>query len=273
MITIVLAADPPFSEPVCYFEIAPPMRRLIFQPRLVPTLAALCALALTLYLAIWQQGRAAEKRALQSDYDRRTAMPLLSLTGAEVDAQSMRFRRATVSGTWEAGGQIYIDNKFDRNAVGYHVLTPLRIEGSPRYVLINRGWVPRGPEYPVPPKAEPAIGVTEVQGTISQPSTKFLELARETIAGNVWQNITLERYRAAMKLDVLPIVLLATSTDAGLRVVTEQPDAGVAKHVEYMLTWYSLAATVAVLWLVLNLRIRDIPDVTAAEKQPHTESR
>jgi cytochrome oxidase assembly protein ShyY1 len=36
--------------------------------------------------------------------------------------------------------------------------------------------------------------------------------------------------------------------------------------VEYMLTWYSLALTIAVLWIALNLKIRRNPVVTAA---PH----
>jgi cytochrome oxidase assembly protein ShyY1 len=34
----------------------------------------------------------------------------------------------------------------------------------------------------------------------------------------------------------------------------EQPDAGVAKHREYALTWFSLAITTLALWIVLNLR-------------------
>jgi cytochrome oxidase assembly protein ShyY1 len=36
--------------------------------------------------------------------------------------------------------------------------------------------------------------------------------------------------------------------------VTEKPDAGVAKHVEYSLTWYALAATTLALWLAMNLK-------------------
>jgi cytochrome oxidase assembly protein ShyY1 len=37
--------------------------------------------------------------------------------------------------------------------------------------------------------------------------------------------------------------------------VVERPDARADKNLEYMLTWYSLAATVIALWLLLNTRI------------------
>jgi len=40
----------------------------------------------------------------------------------------------------------------------------------------------------------------------------------------------------------------------GLAAVTETPDAGVAKHVEYEYTWLLLALTALVLWVALNVR-------------------
>jgi cytochrome oxidase assembly protein ShyY1 len=41
----------------------------------------------------------------------------------------------------------------------------------------------------------------------------------------------------------------------------------VEKHMEYMLTWYSLALTVLALWVGLNLKIQRIGfDSTAATK-------
>jgi cytochrome oxidase assembly protein ShyY1 len=36
--------------------------------------------------------------------------------------------------------------------------------------------------------------------------------------------------------------------------VRERPDAGVAKHREYELTWFLLAATAGALWIGLNAR-------------------
>ena len=244
-------------------------RHIRFSPRLLPTLAAVAALALTLYLAIWQQNRAAEKRSLQAEFVQRTAAPAMALSSETRDSAALRYRHAIARGEWYPAGQIYLDNKIDdanSGRAGYHVITPLKLSGADTFVLVNRGWIARSKTYPMPPEAPVPNGEVEVHGLNTLPNAHFLELSSAAIDGLVWQNLTVERYRAAMKLDVLPLVLLASATvpnaQQGLQPVTEQPDARVEKHVEYMLTWYSLAVTVIALWIGLNLGISPV-DVQA----------
>jgi surfeit locus 1 family protein len=238
-------------------------REISFTPSLLPTLAALIAVLLTLYLAIWQQGRATEKRALQAEYSARTqALPVVlsNSLGKIENVSEYRYRMANVRGEWQAAKQIFIDNKFsDGGAVGYHVMTPLKIADNNSVVLVNRGWVARSPSYPVLPAVDAPAGEVEVQGQLTIPSKRFLELTANATEGNVWQNLTIERYQQAMKMDVLPWILLASKISPpskGLTLQAERPDAGVEKHVEYMLTWYSLALTVVAIWIGLNLRIQ-----------------
>jgi surfeit locus 1 family protein len=238
-------------------------REISFTPSLLPTLAALTAVVLTSYLAIWQQGRATEKRALQAEYSARTqAEPIVLSSSLEKvkEPNEYRYRLTRARGEWQAAKQIFIDNKFsDSGAAGYHVITPLKIANSNSVVLVNRGWIARTASYPVPPEAKPSAGEVELQGQLTVPSKRFLELSANALQGNVWQNLTIERYQQAMKMDVLPWILLVSKISppsTGLALQSERPDAGVEKHVEYMLTWYSLAVTVVALWVCLNLRIR-----------------
>jgi surfeit locus 1 family protein len=228
---------------------------LSFRPRWIPTLAAAGAIALTLHLATWQQGRAAEKRVLQSTFDERVTLPPLSLASARAD-DAARYRRALAIGEFDTGGQLFIDNKSEGARVGYHVITPLKLSNTNRYVLVNRGFVARGASYPSPPQVSVPQGAVEIKGMLVTLNTKFLELGHAAPANNVWQNLTIERYRAATQRDVESLVLLAENTDPPLIAQSERPDAKVEKHVEYMLTWYSLAATVVILWLVLNLKLK-----------------
>ena len=229
-----------------------------FVPTLVPTLAALGVLCLMLYLGHWQQGRAVEKRALQAEFESRAAALPVAL-GAEIrDPLALRFYRARTQGEWMASEQIFVDNKFDNETVGFHVITPLKIEGTNRYLLVNRGWVPRAASYPAPPSIPVPPGSATVEGVLMLPSARFLELSEATVQGNVWQNLTVERYRTMSGRDVLPLVLLANTATAPLKPVSELPDARAEKHVEYMLTWYSLAATVVVLWVGLNVKLERV---------------
>src|SRR5262249_26213194 len=107
---------------------------------------------------------------------------------------------------------------------------------------------PRAPPVDVPQ------GLVEIQGTAVLPPRRFLELSAETVAGNVWQNLSIERVARAKRLTLVPVVVLADTTPPGLLPMREKPDAGIERHRESSLTWYSLAATALALWVVLNIR-------------------
>jgi surfeit locus 1 family protein len=241
----------------CVMPILFNTKRFIFAPTLMPTLAALMAIALTLYLGNWQQGRAAEKRLMQADFDQRATMQAVQLNAESIELARDVYRKADVRGSYDAAGQLFIDNKSDGATVGYHVITPLKLTNDNRYLLINRGFVARGSSYPAPPKVSVPSGELVISGTLYQPSGKFLELGQApTQSGNIWQNLTVQRYIEATQRDTLPLLLLLAKADDGLKIEPLRPDARVEKHVEYMLTWYSLAVTVLMLWLVLNLKRR-----------------
>jgi len=232
------------------------LTQLRFQPPLVPTVAALVTLVMTVHLGNWQRGRVAEKTQLQASLDLRVVEPPLHVDGELVVERDV-FRRAIARGVYDAAGQIFLDNKSEGATVGYHVVTPLFIDGTTSVLLVNRGFVPRSAAYPQPPFVGVPAGLVEVRGMLSLPTAKFLELGEQSpVQGSVWQNLTIERYRQRTGRHVAGLMLLANPTDAGLTHISERPDAKVAKHVEYMLTWYSLATTVVVLWLVLNLKLK-----------------
>lgn len=225
-----------------------------FSPRPVPTLAALAMLALLLSLGRWQVNRAGEKEERQALYDMRAKEAPYKLAGPVDAADALVFRRVEASGRYLAEGQVYIDNRLNEGRAGFHVVTPLQLEGTSAVVLVNRGWIARTAEYPKAPPVAVPEGPVRVVGMAVVPPARVLELSSETVTGSVWQNLSIARYRERTKLDALPVVVLASVPAPGAVAVVEKADAGIAKHQEYALTWFSLAATVAVLWIALNLR-------------------
>ncbi len=225
-----------------------------FAPRAVPTVAAIAFVALTVFLGRWQVDRGAEKETRQALLEGRLREPPVVLTGSVDDAEPLVFRRVRAAGAWIAEGQIFIDNRIREGRAGFEVVTPLRLEGRREAVLVNRGWIARGPEYPRAPDVAIPAGRVEVAGTAVVASRRFLELSADTVSGNVWQNLDLGRYRARAGIAVLPVVIDADAPGAGLAAVRERPDAGIEKHREYALTWFSLAALAAALWVALNMR-------------------
>ena len=227
-----------------------------FSPRPVPTLAAALLIALTMWLGFWQLDRAQQKRERQALFESRMADSPVRLTGVGSTSQALLYRRVEAQGRWNAAGQVYIDNQIHDGRAGFHVITPLVLTGGTAAVLVNRGWIARDAAYPRAPAVPVPEGDTRVTGLASLPPARFLELSGEAVTGDVWQNLSIERYRGVMHAQILPVVVLADVPAPGLQAVREVPDAGVARHQEYALTWFSLAATALVLWIALNLKRR-----------------
>jgi surfeit locus 1 family protein len=227
---------------------------LSFAPGWLTTIAAAAMLALLLSLGRWQLNRAAEKEQRQALLDARIADAPLRLTGSVPSAEPLLFRRVTAAGEWLPERQVFVDNQILDGRAGFAVITPLRLAAASEAVLVNRGWIARDATYPRAPAAPVPAGRAEVSGLAVLPPARYLELSPQGVTGNVWQNLSIERFRAHTGLDVLPIVILQDRPGAGLKARRERPDAGVAKHYEYAGTWFALAATVLALWVGLNLR-------------------
>ena len=225
-----------------------------FTPSPVPTVAALALVALTVSLGRWQAERAQEKAGRQALLEARAAEAPVRLTGQVGSADALLFRHVRIEGRYAPEGQVFVDNRIHAGRAGFHVVTPLAIGGAGPRVLVVRGWVSRSAAYPAAPEVPVPDGEIVVEGLAVLPPARVLELSEETVTGNVWQNLEIARYAARTGHEVLPELVLASPPSAGLAAVVERPDAGLAKHQEYSLTWFSLAATVAALWLGLNLK-------------------
>ncbi len=229
--------------------------RLEFRAAWLPTFAAIAAVAVTASLGRWQVHRAQEKIALQRTLIERQSLSPLFLTGQEQESDSLQFRALRVLGTFDAGKEILLDNKVEDGQAGYYVLTPLAIGGAQRYVLVNRGWVRRSDVYPAPPDVKLPTGVISVEGYGSLPVKRFLELSTQVVQGKVWENMTFERYRSAMHVDILPIILTQSNdTGDGLKRVRDRPDAGISMHEGYAFQWFGLCAAIILTYIVVNTK-------------------
>jgi len=230
-----------------------------FAPTLWPTLAALILFVLTLSLGNWQSNRADTKRALQARYDAAVREAPIHVGNTLLDRDSVLYRKLEVEGVFDDAHTILLDNRVLNGVAGYHVLTPLRIDGGPLAILVNRGWVATGRSREQVPAPPTPAGRVRLEGMAVDPHTRYVELAPTTPQGRVWQNLDFARYAATSGLELQPVLLLQTSSlPDGLQRSWPRPDTGVDTHVSYAFQWYSLAATLTVLWLIMNVkRCRD----------------
>lgn len=225
---------------------------------LVPTLAVLLLVPLFCSLGYWQLARAQEKRVMQTEYDRRATQAPIELDAAPRSAETLQYFRVQASGVYDTAYQVLWDNRIHRGAAGYHVLTPLRIAGGEMRVLVNRGWVPVGSDRDDPPAIDPPGGAVTVSGVAVVPHGGFTlgePDALERTGPTVWQQLDLARYAGQVEWPLQPIVILLDPESPGGYVREwARLDAGIAVHQGYAFQWFTLAATVLAVYVVLLVR-------------------
>lgn len=237
--------------------------RLQLRAGLWPTLAMLALLPVMIGLGMWQLDRAEQKLRLQAEYDSRQQEPAVRLVSVLEHPEALRFRRVVARGHYEPEQQILIDNRVHQGQAGYHVLTPLRLEDGAVRVLVNRGWVPLGQDRAVLPLIETPRGMVEVRGLAAVPQAKGFHLGGAKPPGEgwqpVWQYLDLDVFRNNVAFPVQPIVILLDpdSSNGGFVRQWARLDAGIATHQGYAFQWFSLAAALAAIYILLNTRKTD----------------
>jgi len=226
-----------------------------FRPALVPTIATAMAVVLFVTAGVWQQARMRQKEGLGAQLDAAARNAAVPLPDAQ-DWTAWRFRPVIVVGTFDASRQILIDNKVHAGRAGFDVVTPVAMADG-RSVLVDRGWIAAGESRAQLPVIAPPTGMVEVHGRVNLPTANYVELARDTVSGPVWQNLDVKRYAQSTGLAVLPIVIEQTApigpNDALVRD-WPAPDLGADRHRIYMVQWFLFAALAAGLWAYFGWR-------------------
>jgi surfeit locus 1 family protein len=216
------------------------------------TAATVLTMAATASLGLWQLDRAAQKIALQSQINERGSLAAWNtqqLLDAP-DALAGVHRPVHLSGAWVPGRTVFLDNRQMNTRVGFFVVTPLKLEGSERVVLVQRGWVPRdfNVRDHVPDVATPTGAVT-LQGRLAPPPGKLYELG-DAGTGAIRQNIDLAAFAQETGLSLLGVSVLQTDAPAdGLLREWPRIATDVSKHHGYAFQWFALCALAGFLYL------------------------
>lgn len=223
---------------------------------LVVLVAALCGVALTFRLGLWQLDRGAQKTALQSAIETRRALPPLdasSLAASADAARDQHHRPVRLRGRWAADRTVFLDNRQMEGRPGFFVVTPLVIGGDGDAVLVQRGWVPRDAtdRTRLPPVATPTEPV-EIVGRIAPPPPRLFEFDAGA-GGPIRQNLDLESFASETGLRLRPLSVLQLEGDDALLRRWSAPATDVHKHHGYAFQWFALSALIAVLYVWFQL--------------------
>lgn len=226
------------------------------RPLLWPTLMTLPAVLGALALGTWQVQRLQWKNELIAERQaRRDAPPLASLPEAFVAARD-EFRKVRVSGRFLHEKEMYLAARSFRGNAGYHVLTPLALAGD-RAILVNRGWIPLDRKSPESRKPGNPAGEAAVEGYLRAESGPGWFTPANEPDKNFWFFVDLAAMAKAhgiAKLAPFYIEAGPAENPGGF------PVGGITRfeipndHLQYAITWYSMALIGIVIYLLFHRR-------------------
>jgi surfeit locus 1 family protein len=231
----------------------------IFSLSWTGLLVLMICVPLFIKLGLWQYNKAHLKQEIQNSYNASLDTEALSLPAQFDNLDAWKHKKVTVKGHYKTEHQILLDNQVENSRGGFHVLTPLKIEGRDDYVLINRGWIAGGATHTEMPFISTPEELVEIVGLVWVPSKKIFTLeskAQKSQWNKVWQHMDLERYQNSVAIKVLPIVIkLDTKSNAGGFVRNWQlPADKIATNMGYAYQWFGFAIASILIFLYTSIK-------------------
>ncbi len=226
------------------------------RPLLWPTLMTLPAVLGALALGTWQVQRLQWKNELIAERQaRRDAPPLAALPERFVAARD-EFRKVRVSGRFLHEKEMYLAARSFRGNAGYHLFTPLAL-ASGRTILVNRGWIPLDRKSPESRKPGNPAGEAAVEGYLRAESGPGWFTPKNEPDKNFWFFVDLAamaKGHGIAKLEPFYVEAGPAENPGGF------PVGGITRfeipndHLQYAITWYSMAIIGIVIYLLYHRR-------------------
>jgi surfeit locus 1 family protein len=232
---------------------------------------ALLAFAGLIALGTWQVQRKAWKENLIASLTERLAAPVKELPPPadwpKLDRARDEYGRVKFEAKFDNGREALVfaaPSAFRPDAVGpgYWVFTPARLNDG-GIVIVNRGFVPDGRQDPKSRSDGQVAGRVEITGALRWPGDRHWFTPNDDPAHNLWFTSDPGSIAAAKGLDsrenpVAPFYVEQEGPvpPGGLpqpgTLTVALPD----NHLQYALTWYGLAAVLAVVFGVWTFSAR-----------------
>lgn len=223
--------------------------------------ATAIAFAILVGLGTWQLLRLKEKEALIARVAERMAAPPVAVPPMSewrtLDLDRWSYRRVRLQGSYDFAkeARVFVNLSQPRGPLkgpGYFIMTPLRLAGGGT-IIVNRGFTPQAGGAVARGEAGPEASVT---GPLREPEGRNMF----TPDDEAYQRLFFARDPNAIARDLAIPAAAPFTVDAEASGPGGLPQGGETRvsfpnrHMEYALTWYGLAATLAAFFAVFAFR-------------------
>jgi surfeit locus 1 family protein len=228
-----------------------------WQFKFWPCLLALGMLIILMMLGLWQLQRYHFKQALQQRYQQ--SLHQIPIDFTQLNTQSdIRFTHVHIMGQYLNDRTMLLGNRFYHDQLGFEVLTPFQMKGSPQLLLINRGWIakPKTTALPVIPSI---TGTQQLNGYIQVLGNQGFILGNAILTPTQWplllQKIDVPALSQLTQLSFYPFVVRLDADQPGGFVSVWQPITMTPeRHLGYAVQWFAMALALIIAFVFFSLR-------------------
>jgi surfeit locus 1 family protein len=224
------------------------------KPQTFPLLFIVVAFTTLFTLGVWQLQRLQWKNNLIAAVQHGQSLPALGTL--PVDLNGLEYRKVMLTGTFMHDKAMHLVGQRMDSAPGFFIITPLTLEDDGRIILVNRGHSPSNRE------SRPE-GVQTVEGIIRPQRPRRPFMPDNVPDKNLWFFEDIAGMSQAAGVDISPVVV--EQVGPAQKDVYPVPGNGNITlrndHLNYAITWFSLAAISLIMFAVYHKQ----PVTTPAE--------
>lgn len=232
------------------------MPLLTSRPSLAMKICVGLSLVILLGLGTWQMDRLFWKQGLIDQRHAQAELPPIPVPVDTAVDPDMAFRAAFAEGRYLNDQEKYLMARTRRGNVGFQLVTPLEQEDG-RIILVNRGWVPQDYRDPETRPESLIEGPVQVSGVLRLPREKHWAQPENDALRNQWFYVDVDHMAEDSGAELASPYYLELDDS---EVPGGLPIGGQAKvelpnnHLQYAITWYSLALTLIVMFVLYHRR-------------------
>lgn len=215
----------------------------------MPLLTGLIGTAILVGLGTWQMQRLEWKQGILTQIESRIGGDPAPLP-ATGDPERDRYQPVMLNGTIDTD-ELYVLVSQKQVGAGYRVISPF-VTDDGRRIMLDRGFIPVADR-----DLARQGGEKEITGNLHWPDDRTSATPENDIAGNIWFARDIDAMSEV--LDTEPLLVIARNMSPADPGVTPLPvdTSGIPNdHLQYAITWYSLAVVWLIGTIALVMRLR-----------------
>lgn len=224
---------------------------------LLPLLVAVLAFSILISLGVWQVFRLQEKELflnLIKNNLNNEAIDIKTLSGKKF------YAKVKIKGEFLADKNLHLygQRRMSAEKDGYYLITPFKTEDN-KIILVARGWFSSKYKKNIDRLIAPNLNMNEIIGVVLPGERKKLFIVDNDIKNNIW--FTLDITQAAevlgLRLENFYLIMDNNNGRDGDILKNLQIDNLLHirnDHLEYAITWFSLAIGLAVIFIIFYWR-------------------